>query len=76
MVCRDETFRPLVGAVHEPFPVQLGAVERYDSVSGRNRVASVFLALEPLAGGRYVAVTDTRKRGDGAHFVRPLVDEQ
>jgi DDE superfamily endonuclease len=39
-------------------------------------VASVFLAFEPLAGWRHVAVTDTRKREDWAHFVRYLVDEQ
>jgi DDE superfamily endonuclease len=76
VVCRDETFRPLVGEVRAPLPVQSGAVERYDSVYGRNGVASVFLAFEPLAGWRHVAVTDTRKRGDWAHFVRHLVDEQ
>ena len=76
VVCRDETFRPLVGEVREPLPVQPGAVERYDSVYVRNGVASLFLAFEPLAGGRQVAVTDTRKRGDWAYFVRQLVDEQ
>jgi hypothetical protein len=76
VVCLDETFRQLVGEVREPLPTRLGAVERYDSVYVRNGVASVFLAFEPLAGWRHVAVTDTRKREDWAYFVRHLVDEQ
>ena len=76
VVCLDESFRQLVGEVREPLPAQPGAVARYDSVYVRNGVASVFLAFEPLAGWRHVAVTDTRKREDWAHFVRHLVDEQ
>jgi DDE superfamily endonuclease len=76
VVCLDETFRQLVGEVREPLPIRPGATERYDSVYVRNGVASVFLAFEPLTGWRQVAVTDTRKRGDWAHFVRHLVDEQ
>ena len=76
VVCLDETFRQLVGEVREPLPAQPGSIERYDSVYERRGVASVFLAFEPLMGWRRVAVTDTRKRGDWAHFVRRLVDEQ
>jgi hypothetical protein len=72
VVCADETFRQLIGEVREPLPVQPGAVERYDSVYVRTGVASLFLAFEPLTGWRHVAVTDTRKRGDWAHFVRRL----
>jgi hypothetical protein len=76
VVCLDETFRQLIGEVREPLPAQPGEIERSDSVYVRNGVASVFLAFEPLTGWRHVAVTDTRKRGDWAHFVRRLVDEQ
>ncbi len=32
------------------------------------------MAFEPLAGWRHVAVTDTRKRADWAHFVQDLID--
>jgi DDE superfamily endonuclease len=76
VVCLDETFRQLVGEVREPLPVQPGAVARYDNLYVRNGVASVFLAFEPLTGWRHVAVTDTRKREDWAHFVCYLVDER
>jgi DDE superfamily endonuclease len=75
VVCRDATFRPLVGETREPLPLQPGAVKRDDRVSVRNGVASVFLAFEPLAGGRQVMLTDTRQRGDWAHFVQRLGDE-
>ena len=49
-------------------------VERYDSVYVRNGVASLFLAFEPLAGWRQVAVTEHRGRVDWAGFIRSLVD--
>jgi hypothetical protein len=74
VVCMDETFRQLIGEVREPLPPGPGRVERFDSVYVRNGVASLFLAFEPLAGWREVAATDTRKRGDWAHFIRDLVD--
>ena len=40
----------------------------------RNGVASLFLASEPLAGWRYVAVAEHRCRCDWAHFIRSLVE--
>ena len=74
VVCMDETFKQLVGEVREPLRPAPGRVERYDSVYVRNGVASLFLAFEPLAGWRQVAVTDTRTRKDWAHFLRDLLD--
>jgi hypothetical protein len=74
VVCMDETLKQLVGEVREPLRPGPGRVERYDSVYVRNGVASLFLAFEPLAGWRDVAVTDTRTRADWAHFIRDLLD--
>jgi DDE superfamily endonuclease len=74
VVCVDETFQQLIGEVREPLPVKTGAVTRYDSVYVRNGVASIFVAFEPLAGWRHVAVTDSRRRGDWAHFVKDLLE--
>ena len=51
-------------------------MERYDCVYVRNGTASLFLAFEPLAGWRHVAVTGGRKRADWALFVRELVEER
>jgi hypothetical protein len=51
-----------------------GAVERVDHVYTRNGVASLFVACEPLAGWRHVAVTEQRRRVDWACFVRSLLE--
>ncbi len=74
VVCLDETFKQLAGETRAPLPPRPGAVERFDHVYVRNGVASLFLAAEPLAGWRQVAVTDSRKRQDWARFVRSLAD--
>jgi DDE superfamily endonuclease len=65
-----------VGEVCQPRPIGPGAGERYDRVYVRNGVASVFLAFEPLAGWRQVALRDTRQGEDWAQFVRHLLEEQ
>jgi hypothetical protein len=74
VLCVDETLKQLIGEVREPLPLGPGRVERYDCVYQRNGVASLFLAFEPLAGWRHVAVTERRTRVDWAAFIRELVD--
>lgn len=74
VVCIDETFKQLIGEARTPLPPRPGMVERYDHERVRNGVASLFLACEPLAGWRHVAVTEHRRRGDWASFVRSLLD--
>lgn len=74
VVCLDETFKQLVGETREPLPARPGAVERYDHVYVRNGVASLFMACEPLAGWRHVAVTGNRRRTAWAHVVRDLLE--
>jgi hypothetical protein len=74
VVCMDETFKQLIGETREPWPAVPGSVERFDHVYVRNGVASLFLAFEPLAGWRTVAVTDHRRRIEWAAFVKSLVD--
>jgi hypothetical protein len=69
----DETFLQLIGEEREPLACRPGDVQRYDSVYVRNGVASVFLAFEPLAGWRHVQVTDGRRRGHWAQFVKDLL---
>ena len=73
-VCVDETFKQLIGETREPLPVRPGAVERYDHVYVRNGTANLFLACEPQAGWRHVAVTESRRRTDWALFIRSLLE--
>ena len=76
VVCVDETFTQLIGESREPLPMarSAGAVERYDHVYVRNGTANLFLACEPLAGWRHVAVTESRRRTDWALFIRSLLE--
>lgn len=74
LVCMDETNKQLIGQVREPMPPQPGRPAREDVEYVRHGTANLFLAFEPLAGRRFVQVTDTRKRVDWAHFMRGLLD--
>ena len=74
VVCLDETFTQLIGETRDPLPVRPGAVERYDHVYVRHGTASLFLACEPLAGWRHVAVTENRRRTAWAHVARELLE--
>ena len=74
VVCMDETFKQLIGETRQPLPPRPGSVERIDHVYTRNGVASLFLACEPLAGWRHVAVTEHRRRTDWADFIRSLLE--
>jgi DDE superfamily endonuclease len=74
VVCVDETFKLLIGETRQPLPPRPGSVERYDHVYTRNGVASLFLACEPLAGWRHVAVSEHRRRTDWALFIRSLLE--
>lgn len=76
VVCMDETFKQLIGQTREPLPMRVGDVERFDHVYVRHGVASLFLAFEPLAGWRSVAVTDHRRRLEWAAFIKSLVDHR
>jgi DDE superfamily endonuclease len=74
VVCIDETFKQLIGETRTPLPLGPGMVERYDHEYVRHGTTSLFLACEPLAGWRHVAVTEHRRRGDWAGFIRSLLD--
>ncbi len=76
VVCVDETFTQLIGESREPLPMRPGAVARYDHVYIRNGTANLFLACEPLAGWRHVAVTEHRRRADWALFIRSLLEDR
>ena len=65
-----------MGETREPLPMRPGTMARYDYVYTRNGVASLFLACEPLAGWRHLAVTDHRRRTDWALFIRALLEER
>ena len=74
-VCMDETSKQLLREVREPLPVQPGQPARVDYEYEREGVVNLFLFCEPLAGRRWVAVTEHRTKTDWAHQIQRLVDD-
>jgi hypothetical protein len=74
-VCMDETNKQLLSDVREPLPSQPGQAQRIDYEYQREGVADLFMFFEPLAGKRFVNVTDQRTRKDWAQVMKELADE-
>ena len=75
LICMDEMPKQLLVEVQEPLPTQPGLPERVDYEYKRNGVADLFMLFEPLAGKRYVEITDQRRRLEWAQVMRTLSDE-
>jgi hypothetical protein len=54
----------------ESLPMQPGQPERVDDTFEAAGMCKLFLACEPLAGKRFVTVTQRRTSQDWAHFIR------
>ena len=73
-VCMDETSKQLLSDIQEPLPMQPGQPHRVDYEYQREGVADLFMFFEPLAGKRYIKVTDQRTRRDWAIVMQELSD--
>src|SRR5262249_7544859 len=58
VVCVDEGGKELIGDVREPLAARPGSAAKQDSEYRRGGMANRFMAFEPLAGRRQVAVTE------------------
>ena len=74
VICMDETSKQLLKEVRVPIPPQPGKPEQYDWEYERNGVCNLFMFVEPLAGKRYVDVTQHRKSTDWAFQIKRLLD--
>ena len=75
VVCFDETSTQLLAETRPPLPPRPGLPLRQDYEYRREGTRNLFLACEPLAGWREVAVTERRTMQDFAGRMRWLVDE-
>ena len=73
-VCMDETSKQLLRDTRHPLPMEPGRAEREDYVYERGGVANVFMFMEPLAGRRWVDITERRTKVDWAHEIKEMVD--
>jgi len=74
LVCFDEMPEQLLAEVRVALPREPGQPERRDYEYERRGTANIFMCCEPLAGKRWVSVTDRRTAVDWAQQIQALVD--
>ena len=72
VVCMDESPKQLIGETKIPIPAEPGKVARYDYEYKRHGVCNIFMASEPLAGKRFVKITDKKTKKDWAYFLQDI----
>jgi transposase len=75
VVCMDESPKQLIGETKTPIEAKPGSVEKFDYEYVRNGVCNIFMSNEPLAGRRYVKVTEKKQKQDWAHFVEEISNQ-
>jgi DDE superfamily endonuclease len=74
VVCMDESPRQLIKETRLPIARKKGSDEKQDYEYERCGVATIFMATEPLAGKRYVKVTERKTKKDWAIFIKEIAD--
>jgi hypothetical protein len=75
-VCMDETSKQMLRDTRAALPMGPGKSGREDYEYERGGVANVFMFTEPLAGRRWVDITEHRTKVDWAHQIEELVEER
>jgi len=75
VVCMDETPKQLIKEVRKAVPMKTGFEKRVDYEYSRSGVCNVFMVSEPLAGKRYMKVTQKRTKKDWALLVQYICDK-
>jgi len=73
VVCLDEKSKQLLAQTRRPLPAGPGQIAKEDYEYRRAGTRNLFVAVEPRAGHRKVAVTQRRTKRDFVEFVRHLV---
>jgi hypothetical protein len=73
-VCFDEGLKQLIEETRIGYPGKPGRKARYDYEYKRNGVRNLLMVYEPLAGKRYVRVTERHTMLDFAECMKWLVD--
>lgn len=74
VVCMDEMPKQLLADKQEPLVCQSGIPTRQDYEYKRNGVADLFIVFEPLAGKRFVDITEKRRKVEWATVMKRVSD--
>ena len=72
VVCMDESPKQLIGEIKTPITAKPGSPAKYDYEYKRNGVCNIFMASEPLAGKRFVKITEKKTKKDWAYFLEEI----
>ena len=75
VICMDESPKQLIKETRQPIAAAPGRLEKYDYEYERCGVCNIFLASEPLAGKRFVKITERKTKKDWAHFIENIADQ-
>jgi len=75
-VCMDETSKQMLRDARPALSMGPGRTRGEDYEYERGGVANVFMFMEPLAGRRWVEITEQRTKVDWAHQIEELVDQR
>jgi hypothetical protein len=75
VICMDESPKQLIKETRLPISGKPGSEAKADYEYERCGVVNIFMANEPLAGKRYVKVTETRTKTDWARFIKEIADQ-
>ena len=75
VVCMDESPKQLISETKVPLPASVGRPAKHDYEYKRCGVCNIFLACEPLAGKRLVAVTESKTKKDWACFLEEIATQ-
>jgi len=71
----DESPKQLIKETRVPISSSPGSLAKYDYEYERCGVCSIFLASEPLAGRRFVKITERRTKKEWANFIENIANE-
>lgn len=74
VVCMDESPRQLIKETRQVIPAEAGRIARQDYEYERCGVCNIFMAGEPLAGRRFVSVTERKTKKDWAYFIERVAE--
>lgn len=74
VICGDESPKQLIGEMRQPILTDNSKTRIVDYEYVRNGVCNIFMIIEPLAGKRYVSITEHRKKRDWAEWIKDIVD--
>ncbi len=74
VVCMDESPKQLIGETRKQEKLKDGTV-LVDYEYSRKGICNIFMANEPLAGKRFVKVTDRRTKIDWAEFINDISEQ-